>query len=99
VVTIGDEAERYLAPAAEKRGCQVRTFKSPYEAGAFAHSVLHPHAAVLAKGSQNGVYAEEAVKELLHATEEESSLVRQGEDWMARKEAMFDRYNGLDSAN
>jgi UDP-N-acetylmuramoyl-tripeptide--D-alanyl-D-alanine ligase len=96
VVTIGEEAERYLAPAAEKRGCQVRAFKSPYDAGAFVHSVLHPHAAILAKGSQNGVFAEEAVKILLHATEEESQLVRQDADWMAKKEAMFDRYNGLD---
>jgi len=98
IVTIGDEAEKFLAPAAAKRGCQVRSFKSPYEAGAFVHSVLHPHATILAKGSQNGVFAEEAVKLLLHATEEESQLVRQSADWIARKEAMFDRYAGLDAS-
>jgi UDP-N-acetylmuramoyl-tripeptide--D-alanyl-D-alanine ligase len=94
VITIGDDAEHFLAPAAAKRGCQVRSFKSPYEAGAFAHSVLHPGAAVLAKGSQNGVFAEEAVKILLHETEEDDQLVRQGPDWIAKKEAMFDRFNG-----
>jgi UDP-N-acetylmuramoyl-tripeptide--D-alanyl-D-alanine ligase len=93
VITIGDEAERYLAPAAKRKGCQVRSFKSPYEAGAFAHSVLHPRAVVLAKGSQNGVFAEEAVKILLHATEEESLLVRQGSEWMDAKEKMFDVFN------
>lgn len=96
VVTIGDDAEKFLAPAAAKRGCQVRSFKSPYEAGAFVHSVLHPHATILAKGSQNKVYAEEALKVLLHSPDEEEQLVRQSADWIAKKEAMFDRYNGLD---
>jgi UDP-N-acetylmuramoyl-tripeptide--D-alanyl-D-alanine ligase len=97
VVTIGDDAEKFLAPAAAKRGCQIRSFKSPYEAGAFVHSVLHPGATILAKGSQNGVFAEEALKVLLHATEEESQLVRQSSDWIARKDAMFDRYAGLET--
>jgi UDP-N-acetylmuramoyl-tripeptide--D-alanyl-D-alanine ligase len=97
IVTIGDDAEKFLAPAAAKHGCQVRSFKSPYEAGAFVHSVLHPYATVLAKGSQNGVFAEEALKVLLHSTEEESQLVRQDADWIARKQAMFDRYAGLDT--
>src|SRR6266550_427588 len=93
LVTIGDEAERYLAPAAASKGCQVRSFKSPYDAGAFAHSVLHPGAAVLAKGSQNGVFAEESLKILLHETEEESQLVRQGADWLAKKQAQFDVFS------
>ncbi len=97
VVTIGDDAEKFLAPAAAKRGCQIRSFKSPYEAGAFVHSVLHPHATVLAKGSQNRVFAEEAIKILLHSTEEEAQLVRQSADWLAKKEAMFDRYAGLET--
>jgi UDP-N-acetylmuramyl pentapeptide synthase len=92
VITIGDEAEKYLAPAAKKRGCQVRSFKSPYEAGAFAHGVLHRGAVVLAKGSQNGVFAEEALKELLHSTEEESQLVRQTPEWQAKKEQQFGKF-------
>lgn len=89
VVTIGDEAEKYLAPAAASKGCQVRSFKSPYQAGGFVHSVLRPGAVVLAKGSQNGVFAEEALKVLLHATEEESSLVRQSDFWLKRKSEQF----------
>ena len=97
VVTIGDEAERYLAPAASKKGCQVRSFQSPYDAGAFVHSVLAPHAVVLAKGSQNGVFAEEAIKILLHESHEESQLVRQSAEWVAKKEAAYDRFAGLDS--
>jgi len=89
VVTIGDDAEQYLAPAAMKQGCQVRTFKSPYEAGAFVHSVLKPGTVVLAKGSQNGVFAEEAIKIFLHSTEDESKLVRQSPEWLRVKSEQF----------
>ena len=89
VITIGDDAAKWLAPAAKARGCQVRSFKSPYAAGAFAHSVTEPGAVVLVKGSQNGVYAEEAVKFLLHSTTDESQLVRQSPQWIAKKEKQF----------
>jgi len=90
VVTIGDEAERHLGPGATKNGCQVKSFKSPYEAGGFVHKVLKDGAVILAKGSQNGVFAEEAVKVLLHSTEDEEKLVRQSEHWLKKKDAMFD---------
>jgi UDP-N-acetylmuramoyl-tripeptide--D-alanyl-D-alanine ligase len=92
VITIGAEAQTYLAPAAKAKGCQVRSFTSPYDAGAFAHQVLQRGAVVLAKGSQNGVFAEEALKELLHSTQEESLLVRQGADWLAIKEQQFGKF-------
>lgn len=71
VVTIGDEAEKYLAPAARSRGCQVKTFKSALQAGAFVRGVIDEGAVILAKGSQGDIYAEEAVKELLHATNDD----------------------------
>lgn len=89
VVTIGAEAEKYLASVAAEKGCQVKSFMSPYQAGGFVHSVLKPGAVVLAKGSQNGVFAEEALKVLLHATEEEASLVRQSDFWLKRKSEQF----------
>ncbi len=89
VVTIGTEAEEYLAPAAMKRGCQVRSFNNPYEAGAFVHKVLEPGAVILAKGSQNGVFAEEALKILLHSTYDEEKLVRQSSIWLEKKQQQF----------
>jgi len=91
IVTIGDDAEKYLAPAALKKGCQVKSFKDPYRAGGFVHSILKPGAVVLAKGSQNGVFAEEAVKVLLHSTEDEEKLVRQSPYWLQKKDDQFDR--------
>jgi hypothetical protein len=45
---------------------------------------------VLAKGSQNGVFAEEAIKILLHSTVDENQLVRQSADWLKLKRKMFD---------
>ncbi|HEY8992338.1 MAG TPA: Mur ligase family protein [Candidatus Microsaccharimonas sp.] len=89
VVTVGEEAEKYLAPAAMKNGCQVVSFKTALEAGAFVHKVLEPGAAILFKGSQGGIYLEEAVKIVLHATEEESNLVRQSPQWLETKQKFF----------
>ncbi|MFZ1812626.1 MAG: UDP-N-acetylmuramoyl-tripeptide--D-alanyl-D-alanine ligase [Candidatus Saccharimonadales bacterium] len=94
VVTIGSDAANYLAPAAQKKGCQVRAFSNPFAAGGFAHSVLKPNALVLIKGSQNGVFAEEATKVLLHDNVDEEQLVRQDPAWMAIKEAAFDKSDG-----
>ncbi len=93
VVTIGIEAEKYLAPAAKAQGCQVRSFRSPYEAGGFVNSVLRPDGAVvLFKGSQNGVFAEEAIKVILYSPEDEQKLVRQTEFWMAKKQEQFNYF-------
>lgn len=89
VITVGEDAAKYLAPAARARGCQVKSFKSPYSAGAFAHSVTEQNAIILVKGSQNGVYLEEAVKLLLHSTDDEDKLVRQTPEWIAKKEKQF----------
>ena len=91
VITVGEEAEKYLAPAAHSNGCQVKSFRNAVQAGAFAHSVLTPGALVLAKGSQNAGYVEEAVKILLVDQADASKLVRQSPAWMATKEAFFEQ--------
>jgi len=90
VVTVGEEAEKYLAPAARANGCHVVSFKTALQAGAFVNKSLEDGAAILFKGSQGGIYLEEAVKNVLHSTEEESSLVRQSPEWMAKKRAFFE---------
>lgn len=86
VITVGEDAAKYIAPTARANGCHVVSFKSPLEAGAYAHSVLEPGAALLFKGSQGGIYLEEAVKVVLHSTEEETQLVRQSPAWMKKKQ-------------
>jgi len=92
VVTVGEEARKYLAPAAQTNGCQVVSFNTALEAGAFVHKVLEPGAAILFKGSQGDIYLEEAVKIVLHSTEEESKLVRQSPTWLATKQNFFSKF-------
>lgn len=89
VITVGDQAEQYLAPAAKSRGCQVKSFKNALIAGAFVRGVLEEGSAILFKGSEGGIYLEEAVKEILESTEDEIKLVRQSTEWLARKESFF----------
>jgi UDP-N-acetylmuramoyl-tripeptide--D-alanyl-D-alanine ligase len=91
VITIGEDAGKYLGPAAHSQGCQVKSFQNAVQAGAFAHSVLEKGALVLAKGSQGNVYAEEALKILLLDQGEIDKLVRQSPAWMATKEAYFEK--------
>ncbi len=90
VITVGDEAEKYLAPAAKARGCQVKSFKTALQAGAFVHKILEPGAVILFKGSEGGIFLEEAVKVILHATEDEKYLVRQSPAWLAIKQKYFE---------
>jgi UDP-N-acetylmuramoyl-tripeptide--D-alanyl-D-alanine ligase len=89
VVTIGPDANKYLAPAAEKKGCKVGTFSDPYQAGEFVKLQIKPGALVLVKGSQNKVFAEEAVKTLLADPVDASKLVRQSRYWMKIKAKNF----------
>lgn len=89
VITLGVDANTYLAAAAEQNGCKVSRFNSPYEAGEYIQSVTKRGALIFAKGSQNGVFAEEALKPLLADKADESKLVRQSDSWLAKKKRSF----------
>jgi len=89
VITVGEQAEKYTAPAAQARGCSVRSFASSQEAGAFTHTVMKHGAAILFKGSEGKIYLEEAIKVVLHSTEDEKQLVRQSDTWRLRKNEFF----------
>ena len=89
VITIGDQANQFLAPAAQKMGCQVRTFPDPIAAGTFANQVMREGAAILVKGSQNGVFAEEAAKVLLRDMNDKDKLVRQDDYWINKKQEWY----------
>lgn len=89
VITVGEDAANYLAPAAHANGCHVVSFKSAIEAGAYVHKSIEKGGAVLFKGSQGGIYLEEAVKVLLHSTDDEEQLVRQSAEWVEKKTKFF----------
>ena len=89
VVTIGQHAEYYLAPVASANGCKVISFASPVDAGNYVKENLLQGSVVLAKGSQNYVFAEEALKLLLTNADDASKLVRQSEEWLTKKRLQF----------
>ncbi len=89
IITIGPDANEYLAPAASARGCQVKTFKTPFDAGDYLKSNIKEGAIVLVKGSQNQVFAEEAIKAILADPKDTSRLVRQSPEWLKKKALNF----------
>ncbi len=89
LVTLGDEANKYLATAAEKNGCKVIRTTSPYDAAEKIEENLKNDSVILAKGSQNGVFAEEAVRLLLDDPTHTRYLVRQGHSWQSKKQDSF----------
>jgi len=92
VVTVGGDANKYLAKTAEERGCKVVRCLSPYHAADLVMPFLNPDTVVLLKGSQNGVFTEEATKLLLRNPEDTSRLVRQSDSWSKIKKQQFKDY-------
>lgn len=91
LVLVGPDSEKYLAPIARQRGCQVRIARDAIEAGEFVRSVSQEGAAILVKGSQNTIYLEECVK-ILCNMDEDIQLVRQSPAWLKQKDAYFNRF-------
>ena len=91
VVTVGPESERYLAPMARRRGCQVQVARNAIEAGEFVRKVTQGDAVVLVKGSQDMIFLEECVKVLCDMTED-IHLVRQDPKWIAIKDNYFQQF-------
>lgn len=89
VITIGPDANRYLADTAEAKGCSVQRFDNPYDAGKYLKSTIKKGALILVKGSQFGVFAEEAIKPVLANPEDISKLVRQSASWLKAKKREF----------
>lgn len=92
VVTVGDKANQYLAPAARQNGCQVHECRDAIEAGAFVRGRLKSGGVALFKGSSGGVWLEEAVKINLSSTSDQDQLVRQSSAWLAHKNDFFSRF-------
>ena len=97
VVTVGRDANDYLAVAAEQAGCKVVRCDDPYQAGRYVKSRIMRGAVILCKGSQNGVFTEESLKLLLANPDDISRLVRQSTYWLKQKEQQFPAQNAGNS--
>ena len=95
VVTIGGLARDYLASAAEANGCTVMTFLDPNKAGEYVRKQIKQDTVILVKGSQNGVFAEEAIKPLLKYSKDSAKLVRQSAYWLDQKNNYYKLIKGL----
>lgn len=91
LITVGKLAKKHLAPIAEKNGCKVLLFDKSPEAGEFLKSKGIKDATILFKGSQGGIYLEEAIKPLLNNPADSQKLVRQSETWLKKKQQFFDQ--------
>lgn len=89
VITIGPDSNKYLAKAAQKAGCNVLSFDSPYKIGEYLKETLNTNTVVLVKGSQNKVYLEEAIRPVLKNISDRSKLVRQSQAWITKKQKQF----------
>ncbi len=89
VILIGSLAKKYYKPILATSGMSFRLFSNPYKAGNYLQSKLVAGMVVLVKGSQNGIYSEEAIKPLLQDSRDEALLVRQSKAWIEKKRKSF----------
>lgn len=96
VITVGDDASKYIAPIARQRGCQVYEAKNAIDAGIFVRSNMQKGALILCKGSQGNVYLEETVKILLKDQSDAEKLVRQDKNWQTIKREFFESFTNIE---
>lgn len=91
LITIGEDINRYLVPIIRSKGIKVVEMKNPYDIGDYLVQQKLNNTAILFKGSQNGVFLEEAIKAVLADKADVNRLVRQSEYWLKRKKKQFNR--------
>jgi len=93
LVTVGKSAGDITAPAARRAGLDadnIKVFRTPYEAGHYVKNIIKKGDIVLVKGSQAGVFTEEASRILLDPKKSQvDNLVRQSKVWKKRKKKSF----------
>ena len=88
LITVGDEANHFIAGEALKRGMgidNVHSFVDSKDAGIYLKTILKEGDIVLAKGSQNKIFMEELVKQILKNKNDVKYLVRQDRFWAKKK--------------
>lgn len=89
VVLIGTLAKKYYKPILETSEIRFKWFANPYKAGNYLQDRLVAGTVVLVKGSQNGIYSEEAIKPILQDPKDSARLVRQSAGWLDKKSKSF----------
>jgi UDP-N-acetylmuramyl pentapeptide synthase len=85
---VGELTQRYVMPKVNTLKESMH-FENSVKAGIYLRDNLPEKALVLVKGSQNTIFLEEAVKQLLKNTEDEKKLCRQDNFWLKKKEYLY----------
>lgn len=89
LITVGENAEKLVAPTAIANGCKVKSFVNSKQAGAYLKDNAPEGSIILFKGSEGRIYLEEAIKPILKHPSLANQLVRQSPQWLAKKEKFF----------
>lgn len=90
VITVGENANKYIAPEIRKKKKKVYTFDDSKSAGEFLKTIVEDEDIILFKGSQNKVLVEEAIKYVMKEPQRASELlVRQSKMWEDKKAKYF----------
>jgi len=89
VIITHDDAVKYLAPAATKRGLKVTVLDDALKIGDYLKDKLTSGEVLLFKSSYGNIYLEEAIKPLLADPKDARLLPRQFEPWLSRKRQTF----------
>jgi len=88
---VGPLTKKYVEPHI-KNLKDVKWFENSIEAGIYIKTNLPKNAIFLAKGSQNELFLEEAVKHLLLYKKDQKKLCRQAPGWIDKKNKYFKKF-------
>lgn len=92
VVCVGPLMKEFVVPTLLRRGFQkqhIDVFETAEGVGIFMRSYIQPDDVVLVKGSQNTIYLEQVVEELLLTKDDINLLCRQSAYWNAVRKEFF----------
>ncbi len=87
---VGPLTNQYVVPNI-KKGITTKWFPNALDAGTYLADNLSSNSVVLVKGSQNGIYLEEAIKKILLEKKDFKNLCRQDQYWLKTKERIISR--------
>ncbi len=94
---VGKQTQKYVLPLIgselkikDSKLKEVRWFANAKYAGEYLKQHLPPKAIVLVKGSQNTIFLEEAIKDILADKKDANKLCRQDDYWLKVKSRTFD---------
>ncbi|HEX8923962.1 MAG TPA: Mur ligase family protein [Patescibacteria group bacterium] len=84
IIGVGPETQQYFGPKAH-------TFQFWWQAADYLKNNFKPHSTILVKGSQNTIFLEELIKNILLDPRDASRLCRQSPYWLKTKKIFYNK--------